>query len=304
LRILVIGASGQLARSLVAVGQAAPTRVTAVGRPEVDLLLPETIAAAVDRHAPALVVNAAAYTAVDRAEDDPDLAHAINSAGAGAVASACQRRGIPIIHVSTDYVFDGRKAQPYAEIDPTAPLCVYGHSKLAGERSVAAGCQCHIILRTSWLVSPYGHNFVKTMLRMAEARSRIDVVDDQHGTPTFAPHLASCILAIGHAIARHPSAGPWGVYHAAGSGEASWCDVAREVFLNSSRLKGPSAQVLPIRAADYPRPARRPANSRLDCGKLIATFGTGLPGWRSGIAECVHALATRYQRGMGSWVIP
>ena len=223
-----------------------------------------------------------------RTESEADAAHALNAAGAGHVAQACERRRIPLIHTSTDYVFDGAKPSPYREDDHTAPLNVYGGSKLAGERLVMNLCSRHIIVRTAWLVSSHGRNFVTTMLRLAETRPNLDVVDDQHGSPTFAPHLATAILAISERLAGRTA--PWGIYHAAGAGEATWCDVAREVFSVSASLNGPSASVRPISSTDYPTSARRPANSRLNCQKLEQAFGVRFADWRVGIAECVRSL--------------
>ena len=252
--------------------------------------MPDTILRAFDRTAPDLVINTAAYTAVDNAKSEPDLAHAINAAGAAQIARICERNDVPILHLSTDYVFDGAKPEPYTEDDITAPLGVYGRTKLAGEHLVAAACPRHLILRTSWIVSPYGHNFIRTMLRLAQSRHEIGVVDDQHGTPTFAPHLATCVLTIAESLIASGNAISWGVYHAAGTGQATWCQLAREVFLQSARLKGPIASVRAISTAEYPTTAARPANSRLDCTKLEQVFGIRLPDWRSWIAECVHSL--------------
>jgi dTDP-4-dehydrorhamnose reductase len=297
-KVLVIGRDGQLARSLAAAPKPDGLELAAIERPEIDLAKPETIAPVFDRIAPDLVINAAAYTAVDRAETEPELAHAVNAEGPGRVAAACARRGIPLIHISTDYVFDGTKPGPYFEDDAVAPLGVYGRSKLEGERRVAGECARHVILRTAWLVSPYGHNFVKSMLRLAASRTDIGVVDDQTGNPTYAPHLAEGILAIAQRYrVRGPNAVPWGVYHAAGSGEATWCDLAREVFQRSTDLGGVNAMVRPITTAEYPTPARRPANSRLDCCKLARAFDLRLPDWRVGVAECLRSLSDRAELG-------
>lgn len=291
MRVLVIGRDGQLARSLLAAKVPAGLQLAAVGRPDIDLGAPATIVPALDRLAPDLVINAAAYTAVDKAETEPELAHAINAGAPGLVARACASRDIPLIHISTDYVFDGSKPAPYCEDDPTAPLGVYGRSKLEGERRVAAACPRHIILRTAWIVSPYGHNFAKTMLRLAATRAEVGVVHDQIGSPTYAPHLATGILAIAETCLRHGgNAVAWGIYHAAGSGEATWCELARAIFLQSASVGGPSAAVRPITTAEYPTAARRPANSRLDCSKLAHAFAVRLPDWRVGIAECVRPL--------------
>lgn len=290
MRALVIGRDGQLARSLrEAASSATDVSLELIGRPMLDLSKPEGIRAAVAGARPDVVINAAAYTAVDRAESDVETAFAVNAVGPEAIARACEALGVPILHVSTDYVFDGTKRDAYSETDPVAPLGVYGRSKLEGERRVAAACARHLILRTAWIYSPFGSNFVKTMLRLAETRDEIGVVDDQVGSPTYAPHLAEAMLILArHAIAERGIA--WGVYHAAGSGDASWCDLAREVFAASSRLGGPAAWAHAIATADYPTPARRPANSRLDCGRLRRMQGLALPPWQQGVAACVGRL--------------
>jgi len=290
-RILVVGNEGQLARSLKALSPPPGVEIAAVGRPALDLLDPSTIKIAFDAAQPDLVVNAAAYTAVDKAESEPDAAFAVNGAGAEALAQQCAMRSLPFIHVSTDYVFDGSKSSPYRETDPVSPLGAYGRSKLEGERRVAAACPQHIILRTAWVFSPYGQNFVKTMLRLAASRPEIAVVDDQIGNPTYAPHLAAAILEVAQGIARRDSVS-WGLYHAVGSGEVTWCGLAREVFALSERLGGPKADVRAITTAEYPTPARRPANSRLDCTRLRDAFGVELPAWREGVEDCVRELLT------------
>ena len=294
--MLVAGRQGQVAQSLAAAAESSGVDVLTLGRPELDLTVPGSIAAAIARVEPQVIVNPAAYTAVDKAEQEQDAAFAVNAEGAGQLAKACAIATIPLIHISTDYVFDGTKPSPYVESDRTTPLGVYGDSKLEGERRVAESNPRHVILRTAWIVSPYGGNFVKTMLRLAETRSELGVVDDQCGSPTYAPHLADAILAIAHRISAAPSDSLWGVYHAAGSGEATWCDVAREVFRQSRALGGPAADVKAITTAEYPTPARRPANSRLDCGKLKQAFGIVLPPWQEGIATCVRALLEAQRR--------
>lgn len=292
MKVLVIGREGQLARSLVDAAKQAGVEVVAVGRPEIDLAMPSTIGGAISQHAPGLVINVAAYTAVDQAEKEPALAFAINADGAGHVARACAAADVPLMHISTDYVFDGSKTSAYVEDDAVSPLGVYGSSKLEGERQVAAAHARHVIVRTAWVVSPFGHNFVKTMLRLAQSRPEISVVGDQIGCPTYAPHLASALLAVAQQIGRRDrAAAPWGVYHATGTGEATWFDLAQEVFAQSRRHGGAAASVKPITTAEYPTPARRPANSRLDCGKLARTFDVRLPDWRDGIAECVAVLS-------------
>ena len=298
MKMLVTGAGGQVARSLVEAARARPIEIIALGRPILDITDRETIDARVREIRPDLVVNAAAYTAVDMAEVEPDAAHMVNALGALNVARAAREAGVPLIHISTDYVFDGAKQAPYIEMDRTAPGCVYGRTKLEGELAVAKACPHHLILRTAWVHSPHGKNFVKTMLRLAETRSEIGVVDDQKGSPTYAPHLAEAIIQIAAAIsARRPKEIPWGVYHAAGRGETTWCGLARSVFERSAALGGPLADARAIFAADYPTPARRPANSRLDVSRLEDAFGVALPAWQIGVAECVvRVLAARIQQ--------
>lgn len=290
--ILVTGASGQLARSLgeatSACGGEAP-RLVALGRPELDITQPETLDAAFGAHGPSLIVNCAAYTTVDNAESEEQQAMAVNADGAHSVAKLCARQAIPLIHVSTDYVFDGAKPEPYRETDPTGPTGVYGISKLRGEEKVAATCARHIIVRTAWVYSPFGNNFVRTMLRQAADRADVSVVDDQVGCPTYAPHLADAILELSRRVLREKSGDeiPWGTYHAAGAGETTWFDFAREIFRQSARQSGPEASVHPISTADYPTPAKRPLNSRLDCSAMKDRFGIALPDWRTGVEDCV-----------------
>ena len=297
LKLLVTGREGQLAKSLLECNSPA-TRVIALGRPELDLGDPPSIRRALDVHRPDIVVNAAAYTHVDDAEKEPDKAFRINARGAGCVAEACAAAGIPLIHVSTDYVFDGEKPSAYVENDATGPLNVYGRSKLAGEQAVSEACPRHIILRTGWIHSSFGRNFVTTMLRLAETRSEIAVIDDQHGTPTYAPDLAEAILAIAqHVVDRDEGLDLWGVYHISAEGETTWCGLAKEVFRHATDCGGPTASVRPIPTSEYPTPARRPASGRLDAGKLARTFGLRLPHWTTGVARCVRRLCITSQNG-------
>lgn len=290
-KLLVTGAEGQVAKCLVAAGMAAGMDVTALGRPRLDITVPASIADAVKSLQPDAIVNAAAYTAVDKAESEPDVAHAVNAIGAENVARAAYEAGIPVVHISTDYVFDGCKVSAYAESDAVGPTSVYGKSKLDGERLVAAAAPRHIIVRTAWVHSPFGHNFVKTMLRLAQTRAEIGVVDDQFGSPTYAPHLAAALLDVVRQLnAPGDAGGVWGVYHACGTGETTWCGLAREVFDVSARLGGLQTIVKPVATSDYPTAARRPANSRLSCEKLRAVFGVSLPDWRQGVSECVERL--------------
>jgi dTDP-4-dehydrorhamnose reductase len=302
LKLLVVGKEGQLARSLREASPPHGLQVSACGRPACDLADAGSISAALDETRPDVVVNAAAYTAVDQAEREPEAARAVNAIGAGHLAAACERRGAALIHVSTDYVYDGCKDSPYVEEDRVVPVNAYGQSKLEGEELVTASCSRYLILRTAWVYSPFGHNFLRTMLRLADSRPEIAVVDDQHGCPTYAPHLANAILTICAQLEREESQRPrWGVYHAAASGETTWCGFAREIFRCSAAQDGPAAKVRPIPASEYPTPAKRPANSRLDCSKLSRAFGVQLPDWRDGTAECVTRLlaarSTELERG-------
>ncbi len=296
MRLLVTGTSGQLAQSLLQAGHAAGVDVFAFRRPQLDLTIPSSIRKSLDEANPDVVINAAAYTAVDKAESEPELAEAVNAAGSGELARQCERLGVALIHISTDYVFDGTKPAPYVEEDQVSPANAYGRSKLGGERAVAANCQRHVILRTSWVFSPFGTNFVRTLLRHSNTRAEFDVVDDQLGSPTYAPHLAQALFAIAGQLPRRggaataTAAAPWGLYHACGGGETTWCGFAREIFRVSVERGGPFAKVNAITTADYPTAARRPANSRLDCSRLDRTFNIKLPDWREGVDDCVGRL--------------
>lgn len=291
MRIAVTGRTGQLVQSLLAQAEIAGVTVIPVGRPELDLAQPEGVRQALAATKPDCIVNAAAYTAVDKAEAEPDLAMRINGEGAGAVAAAAAAIGVPLIQISTDYVFDGRAPRPWLESDPIGPLSSYGRSKLAGEEAVMASGADWTILRTAWVYSPYGANFVKTMLRLAESRDEIGVVSDQLGCPTSAPDLAEAIIAMAKALVARPGdAALRGIFHAAGTGEASWADLAEAVFAASAALGGPSASVRRIATIDYPTPARRPANSRLDGSLLAARHGLRLPPWQNSVQTCVATL--------------
>jgi dTDP-4-dehydrorhamnose reductase len=291
MKILVAGAQGQLARALAEAAQRHGShRVVALGRPRLDLLDHATIAKAMADVEPDLVVNAAAYTAVDKAESDRESAFAVNCDGAGALAAAARASDIPIIHVSTDYVFDGRKAGAYVETDTTNPLGVYGRSKLEGEQAVASAIPRHLILRTAWLYAPYGANFLRTMLRLAREQPLLRVVADQHGQPTYVPHLAEALLAIAGVLAGKQRQDIWGTYHIAAGGEATWHGFAGAIVRAGARLGTPQVPVIPITTAEYPTLATRPANSRLDCSKLERTFGVRLPHWQQGLAACIAEL--------------
>ena len=228
---------------------------------------------------------------MDKAESEPGLALAINGAGAGAVAAAAARLDVPLVHISTDYVFDGTNPEPYRESDAVAPLGAYGRSKLAGEQAVAAATADHAILRTGWVYSPFGGNFIKTMLRLAADRPEIAVVADQHGCPTSALDLADGILRIARGlIERRDDATLRGCFHLTGSGATTWAGLAEHIFATSAAVGGAQARVRSIATADFPTPARRPANSRLDCGKVSRTHGVVLPDWRQSVHLCVERL--------------
>jgi len=291
MRLLIAGWQGQVARALVEAAPACPdVTACAVGRAALDICEARSIERALSGINPTVVINSAAYTAVDKAETDQERAFALNRDGARLLAEAAARRGIPIIHLSTDYVFDGRKYDPYVEDDVTAPLTVFGRSKLEGEEAVRAANPKHIVLRTSWIFSPGGRNFVKTMLAQAAEQQRVRVVDDQRGSPTYAPHLVTVILELARRLSKPDAKGPWGVYHADNSGTTTWRQFAEEVFRRSRELGGPVAAVDPIASKDYPTPAPRMMNSQLDCTKLERTFRMRMPAWQDGVADCVQRL--------------
>jgi dTDP-4-dehydrorhamnose reductase len=290
-RVVVTGREGQVARALAERAGSAGATLIALGRPELDLEHPQTIAPALAAAQPDIVVNAAAHTAVDRAESEEALAFAVNAAGAGAVAAAAGALGVPVIQISTDYVFDGTSLLPYREDDATGPVSVYGRSKLAGEQAVAAATPDHAILRTAWVYAPFGKNFVRTMLRLGEERSEIAVVGDQIGCPSSALDIADAVLS----VARNLVAGPGnpalrGVFHMAAQGEADWASFAEAVFAEAAAHGRRPVAVRRIATSDYPTPARRPANSRLAGDRLAAVHGVRMPPWRGSLAACVARL--------------
>jgi dTDP-4-dehydrorhamnose reductase len=262
-----------------------------VGRSSISVTNASDLLSAVTAFNPGLVINAAGYTAVDKAEDDKEAAFAVNRDGAGFVAAAAKAAGVPVIHLSTDYVFDGRKQAAYRETDPTNPLNVYGESKLAGEVAVASCSSNYVILRTSWVCSPIGHNFVKTMLRLAHDRDQIVVVDDQWGCPTFAADLAAVIVSIGDKLVSTADRLRFcGIYHASGAGETTWYGFAREIMAQSAAKGGPACRVRAIASSEYPTRAKRPAYSCLDCSKLKRVFGISPPRWQASLEACLDLL--------------
>lgn len=291
MRIAVTGRSGQVVRSLLEKGAAAGHEIIALGRPVLDLADPASVAPALAAASPDVIVSAAAYTAVDKAESERDLAYAINGAGAGAVADAARGLAVPLIHISTDYVFDGALDHPYVESDPTGPTGVYGGSKLAGEQAVlkAYGSNC-AILRVAWAYSPFGSNFVRTMLGLAVDRDEVGVVADQIGNPTSALDMADGILRVAANLLGDGDPALRGLFHMTASGDASWADFAQAIFATSAEQGGPTARVRRIGTADYPTPARRPANSRLNCDRIARVHGVVLPDWRRSLAPVMARL--------------
>jgi dTDP-4-dehydrorhamnose reductase len=289
MRILVTGKHGQVATSL---RERAPEGVEVVtfGRPELDLADADSIRDAFDAEVADVVVNAAAFTAVDKAEAEEDVAARINCDGAARVADAARGLGAPIIQLSTDYVFDGALGRPYREDDPVKPIGAYGRSKLAGEEAVADANPRATILRTAWVYSPFGANFVKTMLRLGETRREVRVVADQIGSPTSALDIADAIFEIARQLMYEATPEKYGVFHMTGAGEASWAEFAEAIFTQAHALGRPAVRVIPIPAAEYSTPARRPANSRLDSARLERDYGIALPHWRDSLKPVVARL--------------
>lgn len=285
LPILLTGGTGQVGAALRRLSGEG-FEIIAPGRDALDLARPETIAAYVASRPWRAIISSGAYTAVDKAESDVEAAWAVNAVGPAALSAAAARAGAPILHLSTDFVFSGAGDRPYREDDPVGPLGVYGASKAAGELAVAAGNPRHLILRTAWVVSPDGGNFIKTMLRLAETRDEVSVVSDQLGCPTSADDIAATIKALVLRV-ENP---PYGVCHLVNSGQASWHDLAAAVFAQAAEAgrKVPVLKAIPT--SGYPTPARRPANSRLDTGRLKTDFGLTLRPWQEAVRDVVGAL--------------
>lgn len=277
--------------ALLEAGIAQDVEVIAMGRPEFDLVNPKDGLTAIAAVKPDVIVSAAAYTAVDRAESDAAMAYLINADGPASLAGLAAEFDIPIVHLSTDYVFDGCKLNPYVETDATNPLAVYGDSKLRGEEAIAAITNNHVILRTAWVYSPFGNNFLKTMLKLATTQTELRVVDDQRGNPTSALDIASAVIAIAkNLLARPNDANLRGIFHMVGTGEASWADFATEILEYSAGFEGPRADVKRISTAEYPTAARRPPNSRLNSTMLRSSHGIFMPDWKSSTHDIVRRL--------------
>lgn len=291
MRILLTGASGQLGHALLP-ALAPLGQVLAPSHAEFDLSKPKSLVAQLDAWAPELIVNAAAYTAVDRAEAEPELAQAVNAEAPAVLAAWAAEHAVPLVHYSTDYVFDGSGNRPWCETDTPYPLNVYGASKLAGEEAVLARHRQALVLRTSWVFGPDGNNFLKTMLRLAGERDELKVVADQIGAPTSSLLIAKVTSQILPSLLAGRAG--WGLYHLAAAGETSWHGYAQELVREASALGWPlrvtPERVLPLTSADWPSAARRPTNSRLDCHKFESTFGLSLPTWQEGMAEVLRQL--------------
>ena len=292
MKLLVFGAAGQVGHDLCRRKWPDGYEITGLGREAVDIAEREAVVAAVARERPDIVVNAAAYTAVDRAEIEPEAAAAANCAGPANLAAACRDAGMPLIHLSTDYVFDGTKSGAYREDDPVNPLGVYGASKEAGERAVRAALPEHVILRTAWVYSAHGHNFVRTMLRLGAERPVLRVVADQQGSPTSAADIAAAIAQVAQRIAAGGAS--WGTYHFTGAGVVTWHGFAEAIFELASQHRAferrPMPRVEAITTADYPTPARRPANSVLDCNRIGEACGIVPRPWRTALAEVIREI--------------
>lgn len=291
MRIAVTGVTGQVAQSLAERGPSHGVTIIPVGRPALDLANARSVYPALADTAPDAIVNAAAYTAVDQAEREAELAFAVNAAGAGEVAQAAARLGAPLLHLSTDYVFGGELDRPYREDDAAMPACVYGESKLQGERAVLSSGGTAAVFRTAWVYSPFGRNFAKTMTALAASRDEIRVVDDQVGSPTSAFDIADALILAAKRLVREPdNASLCGLFHLAGRDSASWCEFAAGIFGQIEARTGRRVRAAPIPSSDYPTPVKRPANSRLDGAKLRAAYGIDVPGWRVSLPGVVARL--------------
>jgi len=287
-KILLFGAEGQVGRELRRAAWPPGCRLAAFDLADFDITKHDDVLAVTTRERPDIVINAAAYTAVDRAESEPDLAFAANRDGPALLAEACQSASIPLIHLSTDYVYGGEKEGPYREDDPINPLGIYGKSKAGGDEAVAARLSEHVILRTAWVYSAHGTNFVKTMLRLAAERPSLKVVADQIGSPTSAADIAAAIIAITARISA--GKGCWGLFHFTGAGAVSWYGFAEALLHLAVPWRGPPPGIVAITTAEYPTPARRPANSALDCSKIVEAYGIVPRPWREALADVIAEL--------------
>jgi dTDP-4-dehydrorhamnose reductase len=291
--LLVFGGEGQVGRAFAETTPPAEWRVVTIGHRDADITDPGSVEAALRAHRPTAVVNAAAYTAVDKAETERDIAMRINFDGAGIVARAAAAAKVQLLHISTDYVFDGTKPGPWHEEDEVGPLGVYGASKEAGERAVRENHAQHIIVRTSWVFGAHGNNFVKTMLRLAETRDELRIVADQHGKPTDAADIARALLAMAARLQTKPPRQPWGTFHFADKRATTWFGFAEAIFEEAAKRGARVPNLVPIATAEYPTPARRPANSVLDCAKMESVYGVIPMPWIEGLRATLDRLVGR-----------
>ena len=291
--ILLFGANGQLGQELVRLAASRGIALTPLSRAETDIADAEAVRGAIAAHRPALVVNAAAYTKVDLAETEVEAARQGNEIGPKLLAQSCAAAALPLIHISTDYVFDGQKSGAYVETDPVAPTGSYGRSKAAGEAAVRAAHPRHVILRTAWVYGEFGNNFLKTMLRLAATRDELRVVADQRGCPTATGDLAAAILALAPRLVANEDV--WGTSHFAGTGATTWHGFASRIVAAQAPLTGRTPRVTPITTAEYPTPARRPANSELDSGKFARVFGLRARPWEEQTDAITRALVVAQQ---------
>lgn len=292
--ILVFGGNGQLGQELIRAAAERATMLRALSHAEADIADASAIATALALWKPNLVVNAAAYTKVDLAETELEEARRGNEIGPGVLAVACARAGVPMVHISTDYVFDGSKEGAYLESDPACPISAYGRSKAAGEEAVRSHLAQHVILRTAWVYSEFGHNFLKTVLRLAATRDELRIVSDQHGSPTSAGELAEAVLNVAAAFVHDRTLA--GTYHFTAAGVTTWHGFAGRIVAIAAPVTGRNPRVIPIGTADYPTPAKRPANSRLDCRSFVKTFGFLPRHWTVGVDATTRALVDSVQQ--------
>lgn len=291
MKILITGAHGQVGSELVIVANKHGYDVIAASRSELDITQEKDVLATIQQTQPDIVINAAAYTAVDKAEEEQDIAYAINRDGAKNIALACAKQSIPLLHISTDYVFNGSQDEPYSETDTVSPLGVYGKSKWDGEESIREHMEQFIILRVAWVFGSQGNNFVKTMLRLGNERDELNVVADQFGGPTPAKYIADTLISLATLYKKEKKL-KWGIYHYCGTTKTTWYDFAKEIFeqANKIELLNKNIQVNPITTTQYPTPAKRPKKSMLDCSRIYDTFGIKMPDWKIALKEVLADL--------------
>lgn len=290
MKILVTGKNGQVVTSILNHPLAKQHKIITFGRPEIDLSEYDKLKSAIKEANPDIIISSAAYTAVDKAETESDIAYVINALAPKAIGEIASELNIPVIHISTDYVFSGDKSTSYKEEDATGPIGVYGKTKLEGEKFLAAATSNHVILRTAWVYSPYGNNFVKTMLRLGETRDELNVVADQQGCPTYAPEIAQACITIAERITKDKSKELRGIFNLTGQGKASWAQFAKKIFAEAEKFGCKKIKVNEITTDQYPTPAKRPKNSLLSSQKLLDIHGIELDNWEKSTKKCVEIL--------------